>query len=249
MPRKKIKLTDRLKEQIKKDYARLRLSDFDGEALTYLKKVRGAAKGRKTQRESVAKIDELVIPKDSELYRIIERGAELKGMSVAKFIKKFKKELLEVAEKGDFIASRETEYMIEDINHIRKGNKVLVNDGNGYMVAPKLRDIFNIQQFTQHILSNSDIFLIVYRVHYKTTGDISHYLPPPEEYQDLEDEESLESMLDSYYPEITYLKSGKKKDAPKEKIIEPDAEERKGAKSKSERRSKRKGVSKAHEKK
>lgn len=249
MPRKQIKLTERLREKIKRDYTSLRLRDFDGEALIYLKKVRGAAKGRKAQSERVAKIGELVIPKDSELYRMIERGAELKSMTVAKFIKKYKEELLELAQHGDFIANRETEYLIDDISKIKEDFKVLVNDGNGYLVTPKLEDVFNIQQFTQHILSYSNIFLIVYRVHYKTTGDISHYLPPPAEYQGLEEEEEIEAMLDSYYPEITYLKSVKKRDAPQEKIIEPDAKERKGAKSKSQRRSKRKGVSKNTKKK
>lgn len=247
MPRKRVKLTDKLKAEIKSNHAQLYYKDFDGEALAYLRKVKSLAKGRKTQEGKKATVEELVIPKDSELYRIIEKGAKLKKMTVKQFTKKYKKELLTLAKEGDFIVQRETEYLIDDIRHVKKGNKIMVNDGNGYRVVGKYADILHIQQFTQHIVANTDIFLITYRVHLKTAGDLSHYLPSPEEYEEMEEQEELEGMLDGFYPEITYLKSGKGKDAkPKKKIIEPYSKKRKEAKGKTKPvgRNQRKSVSK-----
>ena len=70
------KLSNKVREEIKSNYSKLRLKDYEGEALAYLKQVRGAAKGRKARKDKVAKIDDLVIPRDSELYRLIERGAK-----------------------------------------------------------------------------------------------------------------------------------------------------------------------------
>lgn len=229
------KLTDRVKEKIKSDYNKLRLSDYDGDALVYLKRVRGAAKGRKAKASRVAKVDELRIPVDSEMYRIIEKAAKMKKMTVKAFVKKHRASIEALMKDGDFVVQRETEYLISDIEHLPKGKKVLVNDGNGYHKTAKLTDIYDIQQFTQHVASYSNIFLLVYRVHYKLDGDLSHYLPPEHIYEVAEEEQEVIDLLDEYYPEITYLISQKKsdKDAPEEpKIIEPDAPERKKRKKK-----------------
>lgn len=226
-------LTEKVKVLIKRDYAKLKFSDFEGPALAYLKQVRGGHKGRRTQAESVARFGEFKVPKDSELYQMIVRGAKIKKMSVKKFVNAYKKELIGIAEHGDFVQQRETEYLIEDVRAVKKGRKVFVNDGNGYLSRPKLKDVLNIQLFTQHVMGNTEIFLLIYRVHYKTTGDLSHFLPSAEEYEELEDADEIEAMLDGFYPEITYLKSGKGNAAAKEEtVIEPDAPERKKKSSK-----------------
>lgn len=220
-------LTDKRKEKIKANYDTLKLSDYDGEALRYLKNLKQLAKARKTKKAKVAKVDELEIPRDSEMYKIVEKAAKLKKMTVAKFIKKYRSSIEMLMKDGDFILQRETEYLIEDVNKLKPGKKVLVNDGNGFRMTAKKRDIFNIQQFTQHVNQHTDIFLIVYRTHYKLNGDISHYLPSVEEYADLEEAEDIEALLDEFYPEITYLKSGKKDAPAAPNVIEPKAKERK----------------------
>lgn len=250
MPRKLKSLTEKLRARIKEQYDTLKLSDFQGEALAYLKQVKQLAKARKKKakkkKDTTARIEELEIPRDSELYQIVSKGAKLKKMTVNQFVKKYRKEIEALMKDGDFVVQRETEYLIGDIVHMKPGTSVFVNDGNGYRKTPKKRDIYDIQAFTQHIMSNSDIFLIVYRVHYKLNGDLSHYLPPVDEYEEATEEEEIMSMLDDFYPEITYLKSGKK-DAPKtETVIEPDAKERKkkGGKGKSDNEHKRKSISK-----
>lgn len=246
----KKKLTPSLKAKIKSDYSKLKLSDFEGEALSYLKKVRGAAKGRKTQRESKAVVDDFEIPKDSELYDIVKKAAKLKKMSVKRYISKYKEELKNLLQEGDFVVQRETEYLIEDISKLKKGKKVFVNDGNGYIVRGRNQDILNIQQFTQHVLSHTDIFLIIYRVHYKLSGDLSHYLPDAEEYEGAEDPQSIEEVLDSYYPEITYLKSDKTKGRKKDsRIPGRRSKKEKGAKGKSNNGRQRKSVHKVAQKK
>lgn len=244
------KLNDRVKAKIKKDYAKLRLSDFDGDALVYLRKTRAAAKGRKRKADAVAVVGDLIVPKDSEMYQIIQRAAKIKKLTVKQFMKKHKEAISSLMKEGDFVLQRETDYLIEDIQKLKKGKKVFVNDGNGYRQTAKSKDIFNIQTFTQFIFSNTDIFLLIYRVHYKLDGDLSHYLPSPEEYEELEDEENIIAMLDSYYPEITYLKSAKprKREKEKPKIIQPYSKKRKH-KAGTKHRTKRKGTHKVSKKK
>ena len=214
------KLTDKLKEKIKKHYADLKESDYGDDALRYLKQVKGGAKGRATQRAKVAKIDQLTIPKNSEIYKIIQRAAKIKGMTVAKFVKKYRSDIENLMQGGDIVNMRETNYLISDIKHMDKGTTVFVNDGNGLTRTPKKTDIMNISLFTAHVMQNSDIFMISYRVNYKLNGDLSHYLPSAEEYEELEDDETITEMLDSYYPNITYLKSRKVIEKKKDKRID-----------------------------
>lgn len=252
MAKRKLRtLTEKLRTKIKEHHSKMKASDFDGDALAYFNLVKSAAKARKAKKGKVAKIRELDIPKDSEIYRIIEKGAKLKKMTVAQFVKKYRSEIEALMKDGDFIQTRETEYLIHDIAHMKPGKRVMVNDGDGYRIMPKKKDILNITLFTQHVMGNSDIFLIVYRVHFKLTGDLSHYLPATEEYEDLYEESDIMNLLDGYYPEITYLKSGKKDAVEAKKEIEPNSKERKkkGSKGKSKLGSKRKSISKTTKKK
>jgi hypothetical protein len=224
------KLTERVKAKIKADHKKLRLKDFDGDALRYLKRVRAAEKTRKKKSDSVARVEDLIIPKDSELYNIISKMAKIKKVTLKQFMKKHKKDIANLQKEGDVILQRETDYLIEDIRKMKKGKKLFVNDGNGYRKTGRARDILNIQVFTQFVMSNSDIFMLTYRVHYKLDGDLTHYLPDAIEYEEFKDnEEGLIAMLDDFYPEITYLKSAKSKEREKEKpkIIAPYSKKRK----------------------
>lgn len=235
------KLTDAVKTKVKQGV--FKKSDLGGPALSYFNRVAGARKARKKKAEKIAKVDALVIPRDSEMYAIIEAAARIKKMTVRQFIKKHRQSIIDLMREGDFVLQRETEYLIEDVRAVKKGSKVFVNDGNGYRVFSKKNDILHIVQFTQHMMTNTDVFLIIYREHRKLNGDLSHYLPDPEEYESMEEQEELLDMLDGYYPNITYLIS-KKKDAKRKKVIEPNAKERKqkkkaGSKGKSVNRPKR----------
>jgi hypothetical protein len=231
MPKRQLsKLTPKTKEKIKKNFKELRLSDFKGEALAYLRKVRGAAKARKDKKGKQAKVSAVAIPKDSEAYRIIEAAAKKNKMSVAAFIKKHKDSIDKLLKDGDVVLNRETEYLIRDINKLPAGKKIFVNDGNGYFKRSKGKAILYLQLLLQ-LVHSTDIFLLIFRVHYKLNGDLTFYCPDPDSYEGMEgDEEEVESLLDEYYPEITYLKSRKSNVEPKkEKRIGTDAERKKAA--------------------
>lgn len=220
MPKRIIRtLTGRVKEKIKKEYRTLKKSDYGDDALTYLNRVKGAAKGRNKKKQTIAKVGELVIPKDSEMYRIIEKAAKINKMTVKQFIKKHRESISDLMQKGDVVIQRETEYLIKDLSKLPKGKKVFINDNNGYVKTPKLDAILQLQQFTQAIFGYTDIFIIVYRVHYKLIGDITFYLPPVREYDDLSEPEDFEALLDEYYPEITYIKSPKRNERRKKETI------------------------------
>lgn len=234
MPIRK-KLSPALKEKIKKDHSKLRQKDFGGDALTYLRQVKGAAKGRKAQSDSIARIGEITIPKDSEIYRIIVASAKINKMSVARFVKKYADSITALMKDGDLVLDRETDKLIHDINAQGKGMKVFVNDGNGFTRTSRLSAIFQLQQFKQFIASNTNVFLLFFRTVTKLYGDIYFYLPSTDEYEELEDDElSIIEMLDSYFPHITYLRSDKPKtkDAkPDKKIAAPKKENKKTNKS------------------
>lgn len=207
------KLTDKVREKIKKDYAKLKKSDYADEALVYLNRVKGAAKGRKTKKGKVAKIEKLVIPPNSEMYALIQRAAKSQKMTVAAFVKKNREAIIALMKDGDNVMNRETDRLIDDVKAVKKnGGTVFVNDGNGFFKTPALKDIFNIQTFIQAV-HTTDIFMVFFRVHSKLNGDLTHFLPPPEEYEDLEGNEEFMYMLDTYYPEITYLISPSKTNA------------------------------------
>lgn len=245
MSKKKL-ITDSPSLRKKVKEGKVKKSELKGDALSYWNKYQGAKKARAAKKAKIARIEQLVIPRDSEMYRMIERAAKAKKMSVAAFIKKYRDAIEALMKDGDFVLERETEYLIDDLKKLGKGKAVFVNDGNGFRKTGAKKDIYNITAFTQHIAANSEIFLIVYRVHRKMNGDASHFLPDVEEYEGLEEEEDLMKMLDGFYPEITYLIS-KKKEAKPENIIEPNAPERKkGKKGKGQKgNSKKKAVGKS----
>lgn len=204
-------LTPSLKSKIKQGYKSLRLSDYQGEARDYLKKVKSADKARKTKQGKIAKVGSISIPRDSEIYKIIEKSAAINKMSVAAFIKKHKDSVTALMKDGDLVLNRETDKLIHDINAQGKGMKVFINDGNGYSRTSKLNAIFQLQQFKQFVASNTNVFLLFFRTHTKLNGDIYFSLPDYEEYGELEGEESdIIDMMDSYFPNITYLRSDKK---------------------------------------
>lgn len=183
-------------------------SQLKGAALSYYNRVQGAAKARAAKEEKVFKVGDAVVPRNSELYRIVETAAAAKGVTVKQFTTENQKSIKRLLQEGDVVVNREAGYAIKDITHIGKGKMVYVNDLDGYVRKGRNATIFGIQQLQQYCFSNSDIFLIFFLLRYKLNGDIYLYLPGLEQYDGLEGEE-LEEFLDDYYPHITYLKSAK----------------------------------------
>lgn len=210
------KLTDSLKRKIRAEYKKLKASDFSGDALTYLNRVRGAAKSRKIKEDTTLKIDKLVIPKDSQLYEKISAVAEMKGQTVAKWIKNpdNKKAVESLFEKGGVTMVREAEYLINDIKKLGKGRKVFWNDEP----MPRLNAIRIIMELQALSMQYSNIVMISFEVRFSLNGDLYIYDAPTweeivnaldevDEY-DTDEEKSIywTEFLDKF-PAITYIQS------------------------------------------
>lgn len=188
---------------------RVSKDQLTGPALTYYNRVQGAAKARKAKADGTLQIGNAVVPKNSDLYAIIKAGAEAKGQSVKQFVKENKEALEKLMTDGDIVLQRETDYLIKDLQALSRGKKVFVNDGNGFSRFKKENAIFNLQTLKMHASATTDIFLIYFRVSYKTKGDIYFYCPELKQYEGMIGQ-SFELFLDDYYPEITYVKSNRK---------------------------------------
>jgi len=181
---------------------------LQGAALAYYNRVQGAAKARKKKVEAVAKIGDFEVPRDSRLYGIIKKAAEIKGISVKEFTEQYGEALLNLSRSGNQILDRETDRLIGDIRRSGKGTQVFINDGDGFVHVGKMRAMLHLQEFNQYVLGSSDIFLLFFRTEYKLTGDLYFYLPSEQDY-DQYDGEDLELYLDDWYPNIGYVKSAK----------------------------------------
>lgn len=220
------KLSASLKAKIKKEHATLRLRDFAGDAESYLRQVKGAAKGRKVRSDKTARVGEITVPKDSEIYHIIEGSARLKKMSVKSFVSKYKQAIQDLLADGDLVLDRESDKLITDINALKPGRKVYINDGDGFVRTPRLTTIHRIVEFRQYVASNTDIFLIFFRTHFKLNGDIYFHMPNADEYEEMESGDLVEFLMDQ--SDMTVLRSSKRNipqhGPEKDKRIEFDTE-------------------------
>jgi hypothetical protein len=124
------KLTDKLKAEIKANPYRLRQSDFGGDALKYLHRVRGARKAVKTKAAKAAykKPKRVIQGKRTQISDIIKNIASAKGMSEAKFRKKYKDAVERYEKTGKLFYNRETQLLRKDIKFLDKGKKVFINE-------------------------------------------------------------------------------------------------------------------------
>lgn len=214
MPRKK--LTASLKVKIKSDYSKLKESDFQGEALTYLRRVRGAAKSRKIKSDTTLMIDKIKIPKDSELYLKIEGVAKMKGKTIKQFLqnKNNRKAVELLAKDGGITINRESEYLISDIRKLPKGRKVF---WNGEEVA-RMYAISLIMEIQASSSQLSNIVMIRYRVRYDLFGnlhithvpsreEIDEALDKVDEYDTDDEREQFWLEFMNKYKNIDYVKS------------------------------------------
>lgn len=168
MPKKK--LTDHLRAKIKKDYDKLKESDYSGDALTYLRRVRGAARSRRIRYETELKIDEFKVPKNSELYRKVEAAATMKGQTVRQFMskKKNKDAVLLLFKDGGITMYRESEYLIEDIRKMPKGKKVFWNQNE----VDRLYAISLIMEVQSLSMQLANVVMIRYEIRWDLIGNL-----------------------------------------------------------------------------
>lgn len=168
MPKRK--LTDALRKKIKSQYFKIKESDYTGEALTYLRRVKGAAKARKIKEETTLKIGDIKVPKNSQLYENIESAASMKGQTIKQFMadKKNREAVMLLAKDGGITVDREANYLIEDINKLPKGRKVF---WNGKEVS-RAYAISLIMEIISYSAQFSNIVMVRFEVRYTLNGDL-----------------------------------------------------------------------------
>jgi hypothetical protein len=208
----KRKLTPKLKDYLYANRFKVKQSDYTGEALEYLLRLRRATKAAKTRKAKIAKVGKTTIPQDSELYEIIEKSAALKGQTVERFINENRKAIEKLKKDGKIVLSRSTDYAISDINKLPKRNKVYIN-GNP---VSKGDAMYAIQELSSTSARVSNIVNVNYELSYDLTGDLYIEMPMPEQYEELlesfddmsdeEQDESWEEFL-KQFEDIVYMKS------------------------------------------
>jgi hypothetical protein len=205
----KRKLTPKLKDFLYANRFRVRYDDYAGDALAYLKKLRAASKAAKTRKSKTAKIGGVVIPRNSEMYEIIEASARIKKQSVSTFIRRNKEAIDQLIKDGRVPIVRETGYAIADISKLPKSSKVFIN---GQEVS-KGDAIFVIQQITSAAMQHTDTVVVNYEMSYDLTGNLHLELPTDEELEEAEnadDEgEQMDEMLDVWETIIPIRSKGK----------------------------------------
>lgn len=209
----KRKLTPKLKGFLYDNRWNVKLSDYDGAALAYLKRLRAASKAAKKRKEAVAKIGKTVIPRNSELYEVIKASAKAKKQSVATFIKRNKAAIEELMKDGNVVLSRETSYAIQDISRLGKGRNVYIN---GEKVS-KGDAIYRLQSFTSSAMQHTNTVVMNYELTYDLNGDIRLNLPTEDEIEEAEEAASGGEDEDYYNLlqradgiGVTAIQSGKK---------------------------------------
>lgn len=190
MPKKK--LTAKLKASLKKDYRRVKQADFSGEALKYLKRVRAAHKGQKTKKKKGTYEKKISRRKTGLLTyeAMISALAKGKKMSVAKYKKKYAKELLLLQNFGEARAWMECELLAMEIQfNPRAGTMV-----NSHRVK-RGTGIFEVLKLKRTILSTGLTYDKIEMLYGVTQKEMYNLFIP--EYDKSEIEENPKEWLDN----------------------------------------------------
>lgn len=189
MPRRK--LSAKLRQKLFQSRWRVKKSDYAGEALAYLLRLRAASKAAKTRTDNTAIIGKTRIPRSSELYRIIQASARIKGQTIRKFIASNKRAISKLAKDGNIVISRETEYAISDIRKLPKSSKIFI----GKNQVSKEQAILALQTLATTSVNVSNIVVINHEMKYDYSGNLYLDIPEPDDYSELLDE--IDDYMDS----------------------------------------------------
>lgn len=229
MPKRK--LTPSLREKIKKDYSRLRQADYDGEALAYLRQVRGAHKGHRAQKKAreekaeklLGKLQpEAVITKGKAIklggktykpgdrvYDLIVLSARNKGQTLSKFIKEHGKDLEKLISNYLVFARIEVDNLRQLITQLPDDAKIFSPVKT--KTISKRTASFNLHMVKKTLMEMCAIYPVVF-IEYAIDLDSNLHFncPRPGEYKDFEDCSELKEYLDDRYPNITYIEHDNK---------------------------------------
>jgi hypothetical protein len=199
MPKKK--LTNKTKQEIRENPFRVRKSDYSGDALQYLNRVRGARKAKKTREEKAKykaprKKSEKAPAQVSDL---IDVAAKAKGMSPKKFRKKYAKEVEKFERTGTLFYNREIDILKLDIKFMK--GKYIHNQGRR---TTKIKAIYWLTRLKNKIIETGLVYDRVNVEHYYDgKGNLFLEIPIPKEYVNLEGQNFL-NWLKENYPTITF---------------------------------------------
>jgi hypothetical protein len=189
MPRRK--LSPKVKQFLYQNRWKVKKSNYSGDALAYLQRLRAASKGARTRANNTAYIGKTKIPRNSELYRVIHAAAGLKGQTVKKFISSNKAAIQRFVKDGSVVISRETEYAISDIKSLPRSSKIFI----GGLQVSKEQAILALQTLQSTSMNVSNIVVLNHELKYDLLGNLHLDIPQPEDYGDLLDE--IEEYNDS----------------------------------------------------
>lgn len=225
----KKKLTSALKKKIDAAPFRLRKGDYDGDALKYLNRKRGAVKAKKTKaankkaaeekavskkkkrRQSVEArymplhICDTVIQPDTEIYMIIAASARLKKMSIYKYAKQFEPEICKLIKGYMVFFKKEFDDLIDIIQELPESKKTFV-PVKGKEI-PRVKAVFLLHSFKSFLLASCEVYSqVLIEAAYDLFGNIHVSVPWPIQYTKFECE-GLEEFIDEHYPNISYFKN------------------------------------------
>lgn len=185
---------------------KVKKSDYGGEALQYLNRLRSATKAAKTRKNNTLQVGDTKIPRNSELYHIVKKSAELKSMTVREFARKNKAAIEQLAGKGEVHLTREADYIIADM---AKAKDVYVNGKKTPTVAAQ----YALQSFKSAFVEEATVYPILnIEHHYDLKGNLYINFPMPEEYSHFADRYEGEELqdrwrnyIDKQYPLIFYI--------------------------------------------
>lgn len=224
MPKKK--LTPNLKEFLKGNYRKVKQADYEGEALTYLKKLRSLASARKhkqtgktkskkstaSSRKKTPKKDEEIrigkrtIKPGTKAYEIIKEGAKIKKQSIKRFASENESAIEELLKNYLIFFKKEIEDMIEEVRNLPKKAKVFIPIRG--KERSKQRAIFLLHAIKKAMLELAEIYEVVFiEGAYDLSGNLHINIPMESEYKDITDGDELLEYIDDRYANITYIKN------------------------------------------
>lgn len=198
MPIRK-KLTASLREKIKNNPRGFKKKDLSGEALTYLNRVRGAAKARKIKKDTTVKINKRKLDKKSDAYRIIAAAAKNVGLTPAEFIKRNPKSIDAFLDNSKF-------YVNEEMDIVKKNIDAMTGDVHQKnKKTTKSRAKYYITRIRNKLINDAPVYdKILLEYYMSASGDAFIDVPFPNEYSSIHFWEDLLFFIDSNYPQISY---------------------------------------------
>lgn len=212
---KKKKLTARVRAAVKAAKGKVRLKDYTGEALKYVKQYKQLAKARKAKADSQFKVGKVTIDKNTELYKVVAEAAAAKGITVKHFVAAYFDEIELLLKNGNVPIVLESDRLIDYINDLPEGRKTFVA-GVRYNRATTA---FIVKQLKFSAVNYTDAFLVLIESYMTFEGDLHIDIPTPDKYErilrsvddhDINEREGADEFyefIDDNYPDVQLIRS------------------------------------------